>query len=61
MSVFNVNIYIKNKIFITQRVTFRFLPNLQRLCEGLEETEINSLSNKYFIFDIYIYIYIYIY
>ena len=31
MSIFNVNIYIKNKIFITQRVIFRFLPNLRRL------------------------------
>ena len=51
MSIFNVNIYIKNKAFITQRVIFQFLSNLRRLkftfnycCEyifeGLEETEI---------------------
>ena len=31
MSMFNVNIYIKNKTFIAQRVIFRFLPNLRRL------------------------------
>ena len=31
MSIFNVNINIKNKTFIIQRVIFRFLPNLRRL------------------------------
>ena len=31
MSVFNVNIYIKNKTLITRRVIFQFLPNLRRL------------------------------
>ena len=31
MSIFNVNIYIKNKTFITERVIFQFLPKLQRL------------------------------
>ena len=30
MSMFNVNIHIKNKTF-NQRVIFRFLPNLRRL------------------------------
>ena len=29
MSMFNVNIYIKNKTLIAQRVIFRFLPNLR--------------------------------
>ena len=29
--MYNVNIYIKNKTFITQRVIFRFLPNFRRL------------------------------
>ena len=27
MSMFNVNIYIKNKTFVVQRVIFRFLPS----------------------------------
>ena len=31
MSIFNVNIYIKSKTFVIQRVIFRFLPNLRRL------------------------------
>ena len=47
MSMFNVNIHIKNKTLIAQRVIFRFLPNLRRL-------------NQYIIYT-YIYIYIYIY
>ena len=31
MSIFNFNICIKNKTFITQRVIFRFFSNLRRL------------------------------
>ena len=36
----NIYIYIKNKTFISLRVVFCFLPNLQRLnFEGLKEAE----------------------
>ena len=47
MSMFNVNIYIKNKTLIAQRFIFRFLPN----------PRIHNIYNKY---NAYIFIYIYI-
>ena len=48
MSMFNANIYIKNKTFITQRVIFRFLPNLRRLnkiTKSLKSTKILPIYN----------------
>ena len=47
MSIFNVNIFIKNKAFITQQVIFLFVRNLGRLIE----------KHIYiYIYNIYIYI-----
>ena len=40
MSMLNVQIYIKKIRHLLSGVIFRFLPNLRRLFEGLEETEI---------------------
>ena len=38
MSMFNVNVYIKNKTLIAQRVIFRFLPNFRRLNNNFIES-----------------------
>ena len=45
---------IKNKIFITERVIVRFLPNLIESSKVWKKPIYNSLSNKCLIFDVYI-------
>ena len=44
MSIFNVNIYIKNKTFITQRAIFRFLSNLRRLNKMAKSVKSTNLK-----------------
>ena len=50
MSIFIANIYIyiyiKNKTFITQQVTFRFLPNLQRLNKITKSVKSTNLKTN---------------
>ena len=47
MSMFNVNIYIKNKTLIAQRVIFQFLPNLRRLNEITKSVKSTNLKTNY--------------
>ena len=46
MPIFNANIYIKNKTFITQRVIFRFFPNLRRLNKITKTVEGTNLKTN---------------
>ena len=46
LSIFNVNIYIKSKKFITQRVIFQFLPNLRRLNKITKSVKSTNLKTN---------------
>ena len=46
MSMFNSNIYIKNKTLIAQGVIFRFLPNVRRLNKITKSVKSTNLKTN---------------